>query len=56
MRRVLTEEEHKLLSVIKPYAVYPPINGYPVRPDAPKEIFEAVERLTEIEKGYTEHS
>ena len=55
MRYVLTEEEQKLIEIIKPYAVYPPVNGYHIRPDAPKEVFDALERLLQIQKETREN-
>lgn len=49
MRYALSENEIELIELIKPYATYPPINGYMIRPDAPKDIFDAVDKLRELQ-------
>lgn len=48
MRCVPTKEEEMLVEKARPYFIYPPINGYPIKPDAPKEIFDAIDRLREL--------
>ncbi|MBP3797294.1 MAG: hypothetical protein J6I46_05900 [Ruminococcus sp.] len=56
MRCVPTKEERELLDIVEPYAVYPPVNGYPVRPDAPKEVFDALEKLWELDRKLKEEN
>ncbi len=54
MRCVPTKEEEELVEKVRPYFVYPPINGYSIRPDSPKEIFEAVDELRNLHKKIIE--
>lgn len=54
MRCVPTKEEEKLVEKARPYFIYPPINGYPIKPDAPKEIFDAIDRLRELNQEIKE--
>lgn len=56
MRYVPSKEERELLDKVEKYAIYPPINGYPIRPDAPKEIFESLDRLREMHKKFKEEN
>lgn len=50
MRYVIDGREAELCDIIEPYAVYPPVNGYPIQSDSPKEIFDAVDELRELHK------
>lgn len=50
MRYVIDGREAELCDKIEPYAIYPPVNGYPIRPDSPKEIFRAVDELRALHK------
>lgn len=54
MRYVIEGREAELCDMIEPYAIYPPINGYPIKPDAPKEIFEAVDELRKLHEKIKE--
>jgi len=56
VRYVPSKEERELLDKVEQYAIYPPINGYPIRPDAPKEIFETLDRLREMHKKFKEEN